>query len=602
MVSALESSSWPSQHDHPGGDTPDAPRWSAASPEYDDLPRTPSPYLRPAPRAAGDLKPVVVAPEDAAPSASSFLRPPSDVHTLTRITASMNAEAAMHAPGHARVASDAAASGAARAPRGVTVGLAAAGLAAVALIAMVATAWLRGVPPRALLTRAAVPALPARPTAVELARPLPAPYERLARGPMNVGVTYFATASRDGDDAHLADVLTKAVIDRLRRARDRKGAPVAASFVAPGPTAQFTYSVTGSVGRDGEDVRCQVRVTTAEGTVIWQDNIKRPLVELDLLADDVSARVAARLAARLPAYSGHRVRRAGVPADSAEAFDRLLRGRYLRGRYDAASLEAAAAAYDLSARLAPRSPAAHAELAATYARLARWHGPRPAYLVAGRSAAQRALALDSGSALAWAAGASLAAQDTQLDRALVTAWARRAAAAAPTSPEGDRALALLHLRTGELGAAEAALRRVLARDPDDADAMSELAELHRRAGRLDAARTLLDRAVATSPTTIPAYAVRALVRARTRGQMREAFADAEVATQLGRPLWGEAVRAQLQAASRDRDGAIATARRVVARARVSREPISAWDRQFLHAAAGLAASRPGRPSVAAVSR
>jgi tetratricopeptide (TPR) repeat protein len=265
----------------------------------------------------------------------------------------------------------------------------------------------------------------------------------------------------------------------------------------------------------------------------------------------------------------------------------MLRGRYLRSRYDVASLAEAVAAYAGAAGAEPAgSAAAQAEIAATYARMARWDGPRAAYFARGNAAAARALALDSTLALAWAARAALAALQpapgsSAAAAAPVARWARRATALEPGSLEGLRALALFQLRAGDRGAADATFRRILARNVDDVDALLEVAALRVRAGQWDEARRYADRAVAADPRATPAYAIRALTRLQRRDGVRPAYVDAETATQLGRPVWGEAVRARVQAAAGDRDGARATLKRLLLRLDAADAPRSAWDELFV---------------------
>jgi tetratricopeptide (TPR) repeat protein len=430
-----------------------------------------------------------------------------------------------------------------------------------------------------------------RPGTVALS-PLPKPYERLAGGPVRLGVTYFAGVSREGDDAHLAEFITHAVVVRLRQSRDHAGRPLVPSFIAPDASvpvaATAAYALTGTIGRVGDAARSQVRITAADGTVIWRDELDRPIVDLVRLAEDVSARVAARLGARLPNTGRADASANAALPDSTEAFDRLLRGRYLRSRYDGPSLEASVAAYATVAKLDPRSALAQAELALASARLARWNGPRPEYFAGGRAAAERALALDSTLATAWAARAAVAAQQPGPVSPLALAWARRALALAPRSPEGERALALAYLQAGNAGAAEAALRRILARNPDDPDALVEIAGICVNQRRWNEVRTLADRAVAADPKAIPAYAFRALARVQQNGGIRGAFSDAETATQLGRPVWGDAVRAQIQVVARDRDGARATVRRLVERVDKSHHPLSTWDERLVASAVAAA--------------
>jgi tetratricopeptide (TPR) repeat protein len=442
-------------------------------------------------------------------------------------------------------------------------GLTVAFVALAALAAAVLGPRVRPAVERAWAGRAVRPAartrgaVDSRPGEIEQRAPLPRPYERLARGPTRVGVAYFAGESSEGDDAHLADFVTRAVVARLREARDRSGRRLGTQFVAAdatgepggGQTAAASYALTGTIARVGASARSQVRISDAAGTVIWREELERPLVELDRLAEDVSARAAARLGARIRVTTAGRSERFGDSAlpDSSEAFDRYLRGRYLRSRYDAPSLAAAAEAYELVARIDSRAPRAHAELAAAYARLVRWNGPRPDYFTRGRAEADRALALDSGSALAWAARSALAAQQPGRSTSQAGGWARRALALAPASDEGERALGLVHLRAGNAAAAEGAFRRILARNPDDVDALVEVAALAADSRRWRDVRSLADRAIAADPKAIPAYALRALARLN-EGNVRSAFGDAETAARLGRPVWGDAVRAQIQTA------------------------------------------------------
>jgi hypothetical protein len=60
-------------------------------------------------------------------------------------------------------------------------------------------------------------------------------------------------------------------------------------------------------------------------------------------------------------------------------------------------------------------------------------------------------------------------------------------------------------------------------------------------------------------------------------------------------VWGDAVRAQLQAAARDRDGARETVRRMFARLDAVRAPQSAWDERFVAGAVAAAGDPRVRP-------
>jgi hypothetical protein len=63
--------------------------------------------------------------------------------------------------------------------------------------------------------------------------------------------------------------------------------------------------------------------------------------------------------------------------------------------------------------------------------------------------------------------------------------------------------------------------------------------------------------------------------------MRGAFADAEVATQLGRPLWGNSLRAVALRRTGDTTAARQQARRLLAEVRRRTGPLPFWDARFL---------------------
>ena len=120
----------------------------------------------------------------------------------------------------------------------------------------------------------------------------------------SVGITYFAGRSRTGDDAHIAAALTTEVATQLLSARVRttaaNGRAVGTRLLTVklsdgGGFAEVDLAMTGSVFRDGDILRTQVRVTrTRDGTIVWSGTKVRPL---DGAAD---ARTAGRAGGRRP--------------------------------------------------------------------------------------------------------------------------------------------------------------------------------------------------------------------------------------------------------------------------------------------------------------
>jgi TolB-like protein len=124
------------------------------------------------------------------------------------------------------------------------------------------------------------------------------------------------------------------------------------------------------------------------------------------------------------------------------------------------------------------------------------------------------------------------------------------------------------------------LRRVNERDRDESERLVEEADEETRGGQPGHACELLNAAIDNDARSTPAYALRSLLRARS-GAVREAFADAETVTQLGRPMWGDALRAVVLR----RAGDTTTARRLVARllvlTRQRQGALAFWDARFV---------------------
>lgn len=124
------------------------------------------------------------------------------------------------------------------------------------------------------------------------------------------------------------------------------------------------------------------------------------------------------------------------------------------------------------------------------------------------------------------------------------------------------------------------LRRVLDRDRDESERLIDEADAEMRDGQPAHACQLLNTAIELDERAAPAYALRAIVRARG-GEVREAFGDAETVTQLGRPRWGNALRALVSNRSGDTTSARLQARRIIAEAKNIPGPLSFWDARLM---------------------
>ena len=113
-------------------------------------------------------------------------------------------------------------------------------------------------------------------------------------------------------------------------------------------------------------------------------------------------------------------------------------------------------------------------------------------------------------------------------------------------PEVGRLSASLSRIRGNDAIALTELREAVRLSPRDGALLVELANLSRLRGDASVACHALNAAILSDDELAPAYALRALVRAEL-GERREAWVDAEVATRLGHPEWGERVAAVLDA-------------------------------------------------------
>jgi hypothetical protein len=124
------------------------------------------------------------------------------------------------------------------------------------------------------------------------------------------------------------------------------------------------------------------------------------------------------------------------------------------------------------------------------------------------------------------------------------------------------------------------IRQIQERTRDESERLVEEADGEIRDGVPGHACQLLNEAIDRDARSAPAYALRALVRARG-GEVRAAFADAEVVTQLGRPLWGNSLRVVTLRRNGDTTTARQQLRRLTAETRRRTGPLPFWDARFL---------------------
>jgi TolB-like protein len=354
------------------------------------------------------------------------------------------------------------------------------------------------------------------------------------------------------------------------------------------------FVLAGEVLRTGEDARVRVRVYRAgDGVRIGSTEYAVPAAQLAGLEAQAAAAGAAHVARRrltsdeLGALGRQRM-------SSAAAYDRLLLGRTLAAQRTPASLLRAAAMFGDAARLDPALAEAHARRALAYAELVErgWMGGTPQLLLRDAHAhAAQATKSEPALALGWAALARIAALEPGLVAVHASQAAARALALAPRDAEVTYSAARAYWNGGNTAAAEPLLVRASSLDGQRSAPLVDLADA--RAGRRDwvGACAALNRAVAVDGRDPYAYALRALVRLRL-GETRDAWADAETVTLLGRTADGLAASAVVDAFAGDTAQVRAKLRPYLLVRGTQAPALSAWEGRLL----GLAAATARRPA------
>jgi len=166
-----------------------------------------------------------------------------------------------------------------------------------------------------------------------------------------------------------------------------------------------------------------------------------------------------------------------------------------------------------------------------------------------RYAAARAITIDSTSALAWLAEARARMLGGRAATASSQAF-ERAAALDPTSPRILKEYGRMLSESGERPRATEVLQRARSMDPGHGEVVMLLGEIAMIEHRDGEACTLLNRAIFDDALLAPAWALRALVRAR-HDDLRFAWADAETAERLGNSFLGESSAALVDLTARD---------------------------------------------------
>jgi adenylate cyclase len=264
----------------------------------------------------------------------------------------------------------------------------------------------------------------------------------------SVAVLPFANLSRDPTQEYFSDGVTEDLITGLSKVSGLFVIARNSAFTYKGKAVKIgdvgrdlgvRYVLEGSVQRAGSRVRITAQLVDAStGYHIWAERYDREDREIFALQDEVTQRIVGALAVKLT--EAERVRMAGVPAGSPEAYDLVLRGQEERRR---TTRESNAEARRLFVKALDLDPGyARAYVGLSWAHLQSWQflwSTGSESLERAQELAERAIVLDD----TLAQGHSLLAQiylwKKEHDRAI--AQAERSVALAPNDADGYETLA-----------------------------------------------------------------------------------------------------------------------------------------------------------------
>ena len=217
----------------------------------------------------------------------------------------------------------------------------------------------------------------------------------------SVAVLPFANLSGDPDNEYFSDGITEELLNALAQIPDLRVPGRTSSFAFKGQnitiqqiadTLDVAHVLEGSVRRDGERVMIAAQLVAARAdTRIWSETFERELTDIFAIQREIATAIADQLQVTL---SGDQQRRLVTEAaESTEAHEAYLRGRYFWNQRTSASLRSAITEFQRATDLDPGYAEAYSGLADSHLVLPNYVAV-PTEIGEGVEAAQRAVELD----------------------------------------------------------------------------------------------------------------------------------------------------------------------------------------------------------------
>ncbi len=218
----------------------------------------------------------------------------------------------------------------------------------------------------------------------------------------SVAVLYFENLSGAKEDEYFRDGMTEDVITELSKVRELRVFPRAAvvtfreqSVTGPqvGQQLGAQYVLGGSLRRAGSRLRITAQLVEARtGTSVWAERYDRELSDVFEVQDEIARNITQALRITLSPQEEKAL--AAKPTGDTRAYDFYLKGRAYSRRMTRSDLNLALQMFEHAILLDPGFALAHAGIANACGLVYEWHDNAPAWLERGRSACERALALD----------------------------------------------------------------------------------------------------------------------------------------------------------------------------------------------------------------
>ncbi len=205
-----------------------------------------------------------------------------------------------------------------------------------------------------------------------------------------VAVAPFENLSGDPELGYFSTGMTEEIQHALSRIKDIRVVARAAGLTDDN-TRGTTHLLTGSVRKNGDQVRVSAQLARTSGEIVWSNSYERPLAETVVVQDEIAQEVARALAVVAPESA----RSASI---DPRAFELYLRGRDLwrKGGEGTAMPKSAIADLEEAVKIAPNFARAWVALASAYAQQQNWFtgDEQMALIEKARAAASRALEID----------------------------------------------------------------------------------------------------------------------------------------------------------------------------------------------------------------